>query len=351
MVNAQIGAHRQPVSVAQRSSCRVVPKSAGLSSAGVLTVSNADRVVFPAVGRTKGDVVAYYARVAERALVHVVDRPMSIRRYPKGLAAPGFFQKNMPAHYPASFGRLEVARSDAATKRHAKKGSAERDVTVYPIVREAEHLAYLANQGAIELHVPTARASDPLSPDRLVLDLDPPEGEVALVRRAALLAREALARHGLESAPMATGSKGYHVVAALDGAAQGQVVASATQKLAALLAAEHPAELTITFRVARRGERVFVDWLRNNPFATVVAPYSLRARPRATVATPLAWSELDRVAPDLFSIDDVDLLLERPDTLAELSARPGDGLAFVASVDAAFERSGLVLETFDRFRG
>lgn len=92
------------------------------------------------------------------------------------------------------------------------------------------------------------------------------------------------------------------------------------------------------------------DWLRNNPGATVVAPYSLRARSRATVATPLVWSELDETAPDAFTMADAARLLDRPDSLAELAEMPTDAKRFVAAVDEAFQASGLVLETFDRFR-
>ena len=102
-----------------------------------MDVSNPDRVVFPEIGRTKGDVVAYYERIAPRVLPHVAGRPLSIRRYPKGLAAPGFFQKNVPPHYPDSIERFAVPRSPAASKKHAQKGTKEQDVTVYPIVREA----------------------------------------------------------------------------------------------------------------------------------------------------------------------------------------------------------------------
>jgi bifunctional non-homologous end joining protein LigD len=307
----------------------------------MIQVSNANRVVFPEVGRTKGDVVSYYERVASRALVHVVDRPLSLRRFPKGLAAAGFFQKNVPAHYPDSIARFPVPRN--------------KGVTVYPVVSSAEHLAYLANQGVIELHVPTARVSDLHRPDRVVVDLDPPSGAVALVRRAAQITRAALAELGLETVPVATGSKGYHVVAAVRPTVTADVLAITMQKVAALLVAKHPDELTVVFRIALRGDRVFVDWLRNLSMATVVAPYSLRARPRATVATPLAWDELDSggegsPAPDAFTIDDLDRLLDRPDTLAKLAEAPSDTEAFVAAVDAAFERSGLVLEAFDRFR-
>jgi len=170
----------------------------------MLEVSNPDRVVFPEIGRTKGDVVAYYERIASRAFPHVSGRPLSIRRYPKGLAAPGFFQKNVPDHYPESIERFAVPRSRAASKKHPSKGGKNRDVTVYPVLREPEHLAYVANQGAIELHVPTSLAGDLFHPDRLVIDLDPPPGPFARVRRAAYVVRDALAEHGLVSVPIAT---------------------------------------------------------------------------------------------------------------------------------------------------
>jgi bifunctional non-homologous end joining protein LigD len=313
----------------------------------MVKVSNADRFVFPDVARTKGDVVAYYEQIAPRALPHLTQRPLSIRRYPKGLAAPGFFQKNVPAHYPESIARFGIPRSRAATKKHR---DAEQDVTLYPLITSAEHLAYLANQGAIELHVPAGRVPDLHLPDRLVIDLDPPEHAFASVRRAARMTRDALAELGLASVPIATGSKGYHVVVALSPTVEAWTLALATQKFAALLVAKHPDQLSVAYRIALRGERVFIDWLRNNPSATVVAPYALRAKPRASVAAPLTWDELDHTDPDAFSIDDVQRLLDRPDSLAELSASPSDPAPFVAAVDAAFERSALVLEVFDRFR-
>jgi bifunctional non-homologous end joining protein LigD len=309
----------------------------------MIEVSNADRVVFPEVGRTKGDVVSYYERIAPRLLPHVAGRPLSIKRYPKGLAGAGFFQKNVPKHYPPSIERFAVAR-------HARKKGDERNETIYPLLAEEEHLPYLANQGAIEMHVPTARAADLWHPDRLVVDLDPPPGEIELARRAAHITRDALAQWGLESAPVATGSKGYHVVAPIVPGPGFDVIAETMQKLAALLAADHPDELTVVFRVALRGGRVFVDWLRNNPVASAVAPYSLRARPAAPVATPLAWREIDTTAPDAFTIADVERLLQRPDPLGDLMKTPGDAQRLVAGVESAFAERGLVLETFDRFR-
>jgi len=315
----------------------------------MVEVSNAGRVVFPEVGITKGDVVAYYERVAPRALPHLEGRPLSIRRFPKGLAAPGFFQKNVPPHYPASMDRVTVPRSPGAAKRRPKAiDDGEPDVTVYPVVHTAEHLAFLANQGAIELHVPTARAPDLHQPDRVVFDLDPPTGATELVRRAARDARAFLGELGLETALVATGSKGYHLVGRLGGALTADRVLATTQKAAELLAAHAPEVMTTAFRVVKRGKRVFVDWLRNAPLATVVAPYSLRARPGATVAVPLAWDELDARAPDAFGLRDLDELLARPDPLLALA--PSDGDAFAARVDAAFDAAGLVLTQFDRFR-
>jgi bifunctional non-homologous end joining protein LigD len=315
----------------------------------MIEVSHADRVVFPEIGRTKGDVVAYYERIAESAFPQLLGRPLSIRRYPKGLDGGGFFQKNVPAHYPASIERFEVPRSAEATRRHRGKGADGRDATVYPVVTIPEHLAYLANQGAIELHVTSARV--PLvHPDRVVVDLDPPPGALALVQRAALVTRDRMGELGLPTVPLATGSKGYHVIAPIAPSTDAETIATAVQKLAALLVAEHPAALTVVFRVAKRGSRVFVDWLRNRGLATVVAPYSLRARPRATVATPLAWSELEATPPDAFTIDDAERLVDRPNSLAELARTPAEAGPFVAAVDAAFERAGLALEAFDRFR-
>ena len=315
----------------------------------MVEVSNAARIVFPEIGRTKGDVVAYYDRVALRALPHLVGRPLSIRRYPKGLAAPGFFQKNVPPHYPESIERFAVPRSRAASKKHGAKGRAE-NVTVYPIVGQPEHLAYLANQGAIELHVPNARATDSFHPDRLVIDLDPPAGAVAAVRHAAYVIRDALSELGLSSVPIATGSKGYHVVSAIVPSVGVDTLLVAVQKFAALAVAKDPDRLTTVFRIALRGDRVFVDWLRANPLATVVAPYSLRARPRATVAVPLEWNELAETAPDAFTIADVERLLDRPDPLLELDRSPSDAEGFVSAVDRAFDAAGLELEVFDRFR-
>jgi bifunctional non-homologous end joining protein LigD len=316
----------------------------------MLEVSNADRVVYPEIAKTKGDVVAYYDRISARALPHVQGRPLSIMRYPKGLSERGFFQKNVPPHYPKSIARFGRARSASASKKHKDPKNRERDETLYPVLSAPEHLPYLANQGAIELHIPTARVAAIDLPDRFVVDLDPPPGATALVQRAALLVRAALEQFGLPCVPMATGSKGYHVVAPITPSVDSDQLALCAFKLATLLSAQHADDLTISYRVALRGQRVFLDWLRNNSNASAIAPYSLRANAHARVATPLAWDELASTPPDAFGITDIDTLLDRPDPLLELMQTPADPQPFVDRVFEAFERSGLVLEHFDRFR-
>lgn len=129
-----------------------------------------------------------------------------------------------------------------------------------------------------------------------------------------------------------------------------ETLAESAQMFAALLAAEHTELLTDAFRIAQRGRRVFLDWLRNNPVAHGIAPYSLRASARANVAVPLRWDELDQVAPDAFTIADVERLRERDDPLTALAALPGDARPFVDGVREAFVRAGLMIEVFDRFR-
>lgn len=295
-----------------------------------VVVTHPDRVVFPETGHTKGAVCAYYERMAPRILPHVAGRALTLRRFPRGVGAPGFFQKNVPPHYPPSIERFTVPRRDGET--------------VFPVVREAEHLVFLANQGVIELHVPTDRVDQPFHPDRFVIDLDPPEGAFALVRCAAERVVERLGAWGLPTVLVATGSKGYHVVAPIVRGVESHELAEAGQKIGLLLEQADPDTFTNAFKVAKRGGKVFVDWMRNFPMATVVAPFSLRARARPTVAAPIRPAELGAVAPDAFDLDSV----PAADPLA--AAPAADPAPFLAAVEEAFAASGLPLAPFDRFR-
>ncbi|HEX3473583.1 MAG TPA: hypothetical protein VHT91_01005, partial [Kofleriaceae bacterium] len=190
----------------------------------------------------------------------------------------GFFQKHYQKHFPAWLDRVA-----AGTKT----------VVEYPIVDSAAGVVYLANQGAIELHVWTSRKDALHRPDLLVFDLDPPEGRFDLARCAAQLVRTVLEQLGLPAFVKLTGGKGLHVVAPLDDDAGFEEVGELAVRIGALLCRRHPELLTMEFYKKDRRGRLFVDVMRNAIGATLVAPYSLRGRPGAPVSAPIAWSELD----------------------------------------------------------
>jgi bifunctional non-homologous end joining protein LigD len=300
-----------------------------------MEVSNPDRVVFPEDGITKGQVVDYYLRVSERMLPFVEGRALSVERFPRGIGAPGFMQKNVPDHYPEGLiRRFEVSKDGGGT-------------TVYPVVDTAEGIGYYANLGVITFHVPPVKAKDEGHPDWAVWDLDPPSGRVDLVRAAAHALRSILDDHGIPTAPMTSGSKGYHLRARLQPEVGVEAVAGVARGIAALAASIHDDLMTVAFRKAERGGRVFVDWLRNASRSTSVVPWSLRPRAGAPVAAPLAWEEVDRVEPDQVRFESVQERLES-DPWAQQG--PVDLGPAVAAVESSLANAGIELEPFDRFR-
>jgi bifunctional non-homologous end joining protein LigD len=240
--------------------------------------SNVDRVVFPADGITKGELLAYYRDVAELMLPELRGRPLSVVRYTKGIDRGGFFQKHYQKHFPAWLDHVEAGA---------------RTLVDYPIADRAAAVVYLANQGAIEFHVWTSRKDALDRPDLLVFDLDPPDGRFDLVRRAAVALHELLERLGLPAFVKVTGSKGLHVVVPLDDHASFDEVGALATRIGARLCRQHPDELTMEFYKKDRRGRLFVDVMRNAISATVVAPYSLRGRPGAPVSAPIEWREVE----------------------------------------------------------
>jgi len=298
-------------------------------------VSNADRVVFPDGGFTKGDVVAYYESVADRMLPFITDRALTVERYPKGTAEKGFMQKNAPDHFGADLiDRHEVPKEDGGT-------------TVYPVVRNVEAIAEFANLGVITYHVPPSTVSDEDNPDWAIWDLDPPSGAFDIVREAASQMREVLESFGISTVLMTSGSNGYHLRARLDPVADSGTVADIARGTAALASAAHPDNLTLAFRKKERGDRVFVDWLRNSPYSTSVVPWSLRARSGAPVAVPISWDELDAIDPNGVRLSDIQSRFDQ-DPWAEPEIQDFSELA--SPVEEALEEAGIELEPFDRFR-
>ncbi len=214
-------------------------------------------------------------------------------------------------------------------------------VTVHPSVSTAEGLTYLANQGTVEFHMPLATRHDLRRPDRFVIDLDPPEGGVAVVREAAWACKELFDELGIETTPVATGNMGYHVVARL---LPTHSMGRTAHKLAAILLHRHRDLLTNEFLKENRKGRVLVDWMRNTGLATVVSPWSLRARDRAPVAMPITWNELNDIEPDTFTMGDE---LDRSDHV--LALPPADPEPLIRAVDQIIEERGIQPEYIDRF--
>lgn len=292
-----------------------------------MEVSNPDKVMFPEPGFTKSDLVGYYESVAARMLPWIDGRPLTLERHPNGVAEKGFYQKHASSHFSHHIERVEVPKSDG-TVTHA-------------VVRNAEGLAELANQGTISFHVWTAAAPDLDHPTHVVLDLDPEAGDVSSVRQVALAVREMLDEFGMVGQPIVSGKKGFHVwvpVSGLDYDAAGSV----SRALAGLIATRHSDVATVEFRKKNREGRVFVDWLRNRWAQSIVCPWSVRVTAAATVAVPIGWDEVSDVRPNEW---DLRTALDRPDL-----GPPTNGEIDVDRIATMARDEGVDLDSeFDRF--
>ena len=245
-----------------------------------VVLTHADKVLFPGPPPlTKLDLAEYYGRVAETMLPHLAGRPVSMQRFPDGIGHEGFFQKEIGPYFPQWAARVAVPK--------------EGGTVTQLLCEEAATLVYLADLACITPHVWLSRADRPRHPDRLIFDLDPPDDGFERVRAAAALVRALLHDLGLTSYVMTTGSRGVHVVAPLDRMAEFDAVRAFARDAAGLLAHRHPGDLTVEARIDKRGRRLFLDTARNAYAQTGVAPYAVRARPGAPVATPLEWDELE----------------------------------------------------------
>lgn len=255
-----------------------------------VVISNPDKVLFPDDGITKRDLAEYYARIADVALPHWRDRPVTMERFPDGIGAEGFFQKNVPEHFPDWIARVELAK-EGGTVTHA-------------LATEPATLVYLADQGCITPHLALSRAGDPRRPDRMVLDLDPSDDDFGKVQETARALRATLDRRGLESFVATTGSRGLHIVLALDASADVDALRPFARAVAAEVAEAHPALATVEQRKSKRGDRVLVDTFRTAFGQTAVGAYAPRARDCAPVATPIRWDEAfaSDLVPDRYTI-------------------------------------------------
>ncbi|MFJ8159996.1 non-homologous end-joining DNA ligase [Streptomyces sp. NPDC096136] len=242
-------------------------------------ISRPGKVLFPGDGITKADLAGHYRTVAPRMLPHLRGRPLMLERHPDGIDGPAFMQKDVPHHFPDWIHRAELPKEDGAV--------------TYPVCDDAATLVYLADQACTTPHRFLSRADRPDHPDRLVFDLDPAGEDFAPVRDAALALHRLLEELELPSLLMTTGSRGLHVVVALDRRAPFDDVRAFARGVADVLAARHRDRFTTEARKKARRGRLYLDIGRNAYAQTAVAPYAVRARPGAPVAAPLAWSDLD----------------------------------------------------------
>ncbi|HET6856646.1 MAG TPA: non-homologous end-joining DNA ligase [Streptomyces sp.] len=266
-----------------------------------LALSNLDKVLYPATGTTKGEVLHYYATTAGALLAHLHDRPLSFLRYPDGPDGQRFFTKNPPPGTPSWVRTVEVPRSDDRGARQV-------------VVQDLSTLMWAANL-VVEFHTPQWQADDPGRADRLVVDLDPgAPATVAECCEVALWLRDRLAADGLGAYPKTSGSKGLHLLAPLEPTPSDEVTAY-TKALA--VEAESALPQLVVHRMTRslRPGKVFVDFSQNSASKTTAAPYTLRARDEPTVSTPVTWDEIEagRSAPELlvFRAGDIAARLDR----------------------------------------
>jgi bifunctional non-homologous end joining protein LigD len=264
-----------------------------------VTIARPDKVLFPDDGITKRDLAEFHAAVAETALPYLRGRPVAMERFPDGIGRTRFFQKDVSGPLPRW----------VETARVRKAGGSLTQI----LCENAATTVYLTDRAAITWHVWLSRVDRPDRPDQLIFDLDPPEGGFGQARRTALLLRELLDELELPSLPKTTGGKGIHVLVPLDRRRDFDAVRAFGRDVARVLESRDADHLTTAASKARRGGRLFLDSGRNAYAQHAVAPYSVRARPGAPVATPLDWSEVEdaRLRPDRFGMRAVLRRLER----------------------------------------
>jgi bifunctional non-homologous end joining protein LigD len=279
-----------------------------------LRLSNLDKVLWPEAGFTKGQMIDYYARIADVMVPHVAARPITLRRFPNGVDQQSFFEKNCPSHRPSWISTVEMA-----------------DVS-YCQLSEPAALVWTANLAAIEIHPSLAKGEDLERPTSVVFDLDPgPGADVLTCGRVALLLRDALDMLGLRALVKTSGSKGLQLYVPLNSKASYDETRPFSLALAQVLERQQPDLVVTTQDKSVRPNKVLIDWSQNTTFKTTVSVYSLRARPRPTVSTPVTWDELSAACED----NDAAALVFEAGQVLERVKRDGDLMAPLLQVEQA----------------
>ncbi len=286
-----------------RGKSETTPQAAPTSSKFPITVSNPNKIFWPDEGYTKLQLIEFYANIFPKLQPYVKDRILSLERCPDGMRGGCFYQKEAPSSLPPG----------TPTKRIAHVGKSAKSTNYVVGGSLATQLA-LANLGCIAVHVSGSRATSLRKPDWVCFDMDPQSGKFSDAARAGLKLKEVLDVLKLESFPKTSGSRGLHVFVPIKPETDVDEVLSFAESLVARLAAQFPKELTVEHSIAARKQRVYLDPYRNGFGQTVVAPYSVRRRPKAPFSTPLSWSEVTpTLDPSEFNLGNYAKRLSAPD--------------------------------------
>ena len=277
-----------------------------------LKLTNLEKVLYPAVGFTKAQVIDYYVRIAPVLLPHLRDRPLTLKRYPNGVDGMYFYEKQCPKHRP-----------DWVRTAPIWSGGRGKPID-FCLAQDLPTLVWTSNLADLELHTSLSLAKDIMQPTMLAFDLDPgPPATIVQCCEVALRVKALCARLGLECFPKTSGSKGMQVYVPLNSKTSYDVTKPFANAIARLLESETPDQVVSDMKKSLRTNKVFVDWSQNDDHKTTICVYSLRARERPTVATPIAWKEVEQCAkqraPDLLVFTS-DQVLARVEKLGDLFA-------------------------------
>jgi bifunctional non-homologous end joining protein LigD len=274
-----------------------------------LSLTNLDKVLYPAAGFTKGQVVDYYARIAPVLVQHLQGRPLTLKRYPEGVDHEYFFEKNATKHRPDWIKTVPIW----------SEGN-HRNVN-YILANDLPTLVWLANLAAIELHPSLSLAKNIMSPTVIAFDLDPgPPANIVQCCQVALWLREIFDHFNLQSFPKTSGSKGLQIYVPLNTPTSYEITKPFAHALARLLENEHPREVVSDMKKELRAGKVLVDWSQNDEHKTTISVYSLRAREHPTVSTPVEWKDVERA----LSKKDARVLVFEADQVLKRVEKMGD---------------------------
>ena len=285
-----------------------------------IKLTNLDKVMYPAVGFTKGQVIDYYTRVFPYVFPHLAERPLTLKRYPNGVGDEFFYEKQCPRHRP------DWVKTIPVWSRH---NNAHIN---FCVVDQLATLVWLAQLADLELHTSMAYAVDPDNPRQMVFDLDPgPDTNIIDCARVGCWLREIFDHFGLQSFPKTSGSKGMQLYIPLNGEGVGYVPGTKTfaRACAQLLEKQHPDAVVSDMKKELRHGKVLIDWSQNDEHKTTVCVYSLRARERPTVSTPLTWDEVE----DALAARDPDMLVFDSAAVLQRVERHGDLFAPVVELE------------------